>query len=217
MSSRTFYRLSGFALIIGFLPILIGQSLEIALPPSSEILKYYTDPLFMPSQVLFIVGVLLQILGFPGLYARQSERAGILGALGFTLSFVGMAVLEFASDVTNVAVFPGLVSTPQGLLAARVVSIPPVLLLFFPLMLLGFLLFGIATLRAKTLPRGVGAMLLVGVLVTVVSIPFHLSLIDTLGLFFIHGAMAYGGFMLVRGGGLGVSVESPPLHMSAGQ
>jgi hypothetical protein len=217
MSSRTFYRLSGFALMIGFIPILLGQSLELVLPPSSEILKYYTDPLFMPSQALFIVGVLLQIMGFPGLYARQSERAGILGAIGFVLSFMGMAMLEFGSDLINAAVFPGLVSNPQGLLVAKIVSIPPVLFLFFPLMLLGMLLFGIATVRAKVLPRGVGVMLLVGLIVSIVSIPLHLSLTNTLGLFLIHGAFAYGGFVLVRAGGAGVPAESSAPQMSAVQ
>lgn len=217
MSSRMFYRLSGFALMIGFLPILIGQLLEIALPPSSAIVQYYTNPLFMPSQGLFIVGALLHVMGFPGLYARQSVRAGILGAIGFVLSFVGMAVLEFAFDFTNIAVFPSLIATPQGLLAAKSFSIPPALFLFFPLLLLGLLLFGIATVRAKTFPRAVGVTLLVGVIASIVSIPAHLSLVNTLGLLLIHGAMAYGGFELVRGGGLGVSVESPPPHMSAVQ
>ncbi len=85
MSSTTLYRFSGVALLIGGVLAIIGQLLLITADPGT--------PLWIPGSWLSLAGTLLVILGFPGLYFKQVDRAGLLGMIGFVVSFVGFLFL----------------------------------------------------------------------------------------------------------------------------
>ena len=51
-----------------------------------------TTPYFLVF-FLYLLGAVLLLLGLVGLYASQSEAAGVLGLVGFLVAFLGTALL----------------------------------------------------------------------------------------------------------------------------
>ena len=94
--------------------------------------------------------------GLVGLHARQAGSYGRLGTAGFFLAFVG-AALAFVGQATS-AIFP-----ENGALGWLFGDPGFGFLLGILLMSLGLVLLGVATLRARVLPRwcGVGLIALV--------------------------------------------------------
>jgi hypothetical protein len=112
--------------------------------------------------ILGLVALVLIALGLVGLYACQAEQAGTLGLIAFVMAFSGTVMIfgllwgepflgpmlvEEAPEVLEIE--------PAGTLAAGV-------MLTLVLFALGWLLFGLASLRASVLPRGAAALLMVG-------------------------------------------------------
>ena len=98
-----------------------------------------------------------------GLHARQAPAYGRLGKVGFTLAFLGSAILSAITVFATVT---------QGALGEVVLSV------IFGLGVLGWLvgfpLLGIATLRTKVLPRWCGVLLLA-------YFPFFVFLLNSYG------------------------------------
>jgi hypothetical protein len=107
---------------------------------------------------MFVAILVLCLFGLVGMYAKQVERAGVLGLVGFALSFVGTA-LFIGAGVFQAFVAPTLAASE----ATRTLLEPDGPLFKGPLtalfagagmaFALGFVLFAIAMLRAKLLPR----------------------------------------------------------------
>src|SRR6266849_897981 len=104
MTSQTIYRLSGGILIVGSLFTIIGLLLH----PSGNTPVNYLSPIWFPANLLILVGALLVALGLPGMYARQAERAGKLGLVGFTLTFFIVLLFNVASGAIETFMFPAL-------------------------------------------------------------------------------------------------------------
>lgn len=141
--------------------------------------------------VLFWIAATFSLFGLVGLYARQSEQAGVLGFAGFLIAFVGTA-FELAttwSETFALAaladVAPVLVSDPSGRVAAG-------LYIAFPLFVVGWLVFAIATLRADVFPQRPAIGLLVGVVVLIPA-----AVVPGLGALF-GAAVAWLGFAAYR-------------------
>ncbi len=92
---------------------------------------------------------LMMLGGLAGLHSRQSRTYGRLGAAGFYASFVGAALWAFG----NLGGIPdfGIIGFANA-----------IYFLGFLLMNIGLLLLGVATLRAKMLPRWSGPALIIG-------------------------------------------------------
>jgi hypothetical protein len=110
------------------------------------------------------------LLGVTGLYARQASKAGWLGLIGYLLlslwlvlimgfSFVEAFVLpQVAAAVPSfVEAWMGMFNGPAGTFDLGL--LPTVWTIAAPLYLFGGLLFGVATIRARILPRAAGALL----------------------------------------------------------
>jgi hypothetical protein len=151
------------------------------LHPVGESLAAVSSPNWVPAHLVYWVSVLLLHLGLVGLYARQAEQTGRLGLVGFVLAFMGTAlvgsILVFASTI-----LPLIAAEAQAIFdrAAR----PPDFLL--PVFILGFglgwILLGVATMRAGMLPRWSGLLLIIGVTLFMISeaAPFEATLAHTL-------------------------------------
>ena len=117
---------------------------------------------------MYWVSALLLQLGLVGLYAYQVKQTGWLGLVGFVLAFIGTAlvgsILLYVSTV-----LPLIASEAQAIFAQAAtppVFIQPVFVLGFGL---GWILLGVATMRAGVLPRWSGLLLIIGVTLFVVS------------------------------------------------
>jgi hypothetical protein len=92
---------------------------------------------------------LVLLAALVGLHARQRERYGTLGAVGFFAAFVGAAMVGIANPAEHC------LGLPLGIL----VYTPGILLLSA-----GMLVLGIATVVARVLPRWCGMALIIGLL-----------------------------------------------------
>jgi hypothetical protein len=167
-SSSMLFRLSGLALLAA-LPIQVAGWL---IHPPSERIADVLSPFQAPAHLTMFVGWFLVLLGLPGLYAWQARRAGPLGLLGFvatvfaTITVMYIVLYEASPTVllaqnpaTREVVAPGGPLAHGGELLGGLVAMVG---------LLGYPLFGLATLRAGVLPKLVGLLQIASVLVGVI-------------------------------------------------
>jgi hypothetical protein len=166
MSSTTVYRLSGIALLIGGVLAAIGN-----------VGQMFNDnplsPLWIPVSLAIAIGLLLVLLGLPAVYVRQMRRAGTLGLIGFVLFFLACVLFGGSSGLTDIVLLPWVTQlAPVGLNNPTLAFI-----LFFLvaklLIIIGSIVFGIATLRAGVLPKGSAILLLVGSVLFIVGGRIH--------------------------------------------
>jgi hypothetical protein len=127
-----------------------------------------------------IVMDILAMLGIAGLYARQVEKSGWLGLTGYLL-FSGFWAFSVALHFIEAFISPVVAAEApkfvEGLLAmvaghasdSNLGALPTVYALLIGVVgyVLGGFLFGIATFRARILPRWAGGLLALGTLLPV--------------------------------------------------
>jgi hypothetical protein len=120
------------------------------------------------------------VLGLAGLYARQVEKAGWLGLIGFLLFSVWMTLVGFFSFIEAAILphlaseFPPFVTGFLGMLNGipsdvNLGVMPTMWNISTPMFILGSLLFAIATFRAGILPRWAAGLLALGSLMVPVG------------------------------------------------
>ncbi|HEX3050880.1 MAG TPA: hypothetical protein VHP83_09520 [Aggregatilineaceae bacterium] len=160
-------------------------------------LFYVIEGLFHPPNVLAsvtttrwaIVHVLegamtfFGLIGITGLYARQAEKSGWLGLVGYILfslwlvfvtGFLFFEAFILPQLATEAPAFAeGFLGMFTGSASEVDLGVLPVLwMLTAPLYIFGGLLFGLATFRASILPRWAGALLAIGVVIAPVAVLF---------------------------------------------
>jgi hypothetical protein len=128
---------------------------------------------WVAAHVLACATCFFGLLGMAGLYARQAAKSGLLGLVGCVMlslwlvlvmgfSFVEAFILPQAGSVTP-AFVEGWMGMFNGTASTVDLGVLPVLwTLTAPLYILGGLSFGIATFRARILPRGAAVLLAAG-------------------------------------------------------
>ena len=167
MSSSTLYRFSGGVLLIGGVLAIAGQLMLISADPGTS--------LWIPGTWLALAGTLLVVLGLPGLYFKQVDRAGLLGMVGFVISFVGFLFLV-GIQTFDAFVSPTLAANAATKSMADTEAFLPLLafeLLCGLLLVVGPLLFGIATIRAGVLQRWAAIILIVGSVASLITVALH--------------------------------------------
>lgn len=196
MSTTTSYRLSGIALLVGSVLSVVYYLIQGAFLTGND-LASIISPMSMVSSVIGFVGSIFVLLGLPGVYARQAGRAGILGLLGFLFVWYVNLYQGVIIPFTSVTIISQMTAhiVPQS--AAIAMTPPPAWMPFFLVSLvgqvLGILLLGIATLRARVFPRWIGWLLIATLVVGLVSqIPFLPEAVSNLTA--IIGSVAIAGF-----------------------
>jgi hypothetical protein len=170
MTTSTLMRLAGLsAMAAGLCFIVMGVFHPVNVPSSVTTATWVNVHIFATALGFF------GLFGMAGLYARQVEESGWLGLAGFLLftvwmtlvcgfSFVEAFILpKLASESPAfVAGFLGMFS--GGPSAIDLGVLPTLWNISGPLYILGPLLFGIATFRARVLPRWAGGLLALNVL-----------------------------------------------------
>ena len=98
MTPRSELRLAGFAAAVG--AVLFAVASFVQLLDLLGFLDLFGDSENLAATALYVrtllasIGELLVALGLVGLYARQSEVAGVLGLVGFVLAFLGIELIR---------------------------------------------------------------------------------------------------------------------------
>jgi hypothetical protein len=177
VSSPNLSRLSGLAAVAAGVAFIVAELLTPLVAPNLR--EAYrnvgtialTDAFFAQSLLTMFAGAAL-LGGLVGLYARQSQAAGSPGKVGFLLAFFG-TVLVTGDFYANTFITPVLAVGNYEFLGG---SSAGVLRLWLP-MEFGFLaatwlLFALATLRARVYRRGASWLLLVGAVVALLPLPY---------------------------------------------
>lgn len=148
MTPDALYRLAGWAGLVGGILLLVATARRGGLIPENG----FTHAIAPPASAL-------ELFALTALYLRQRERAGVLGVVGYAVNLLGLAGL-FAVEFATHAIFPYLsVATRDELLAGPTRGFFLAVALTF---LLGVVLFGIASLRARVFPMPAVALYLLG-------------------------------------------------------
>lgn len=146
-------------------------------------------PLFVPGQVFHILGAILAVFGYFGLYLKQKDSAGLLGGLGFVVASMGM-MFFLADAMIGIIVFPVLAEHASELTDAtgpmftgRVLGF---YIMFAATNMVGIILLGLATLRANVLPRMAAILFLIG------GILFNLPPMPALHIVLVSGGVLWG-------------------------
>jgi hypothetical protein len=124
---------------------------------------------------LYLVGLILLSIGLVGLYAHQSDRAGLLGLVGFLVALAG-TVFFTGFFWANLFVAPALaVGAPEFLdQGGRFPGFRLSLLIYA----VGWLLFGLASLKARVYPRAPVIALILGAALDLFGAPLSGLVID---------------------------------------
>jgi hypothetical protein len=121
-----------------------------------------TEPRLVTAHVVYTFAWLLVLLGLPGLYAAQRGEMGRLGLAGFLTAFAGTYLIAVTGNFGFLA--PVLAKQSPAVLDSINRYSPVVIIngLAAILFMIGYVLFGIAMMRAATLPRWSGVLVAVG-------------------------------------------------------
>lgn len=165
MSASTLMRLAGLsAMLAGLCFIIIGMFHPENVPSS------VTTTTWVNVHIVATALGFLGLFGMAGLYARQVEKSGWLGLTGFLLLSVWFVLITGFSFVEAfilphlAAESPAFVESLLGMLTGvpstvDLGALPMLWNISGPMYILGPLLFGIATFRARVLPRWAGGLL----------------------------------------------------------
>jgi signal transduction histidine kinase len=241
MSPGMLYRLSGIALLLGSLLtvlfVIIGQFVlgdnhinflfagNGLTAHSNNHFETLTGPLWLPMDLMILLGAILVVLGLPGMYAYLAPRAGRLGLVGFLLLL--FAVLSFGVVEMAFCTFglPFLALHAPQVLQQNFPALDGFAFVASLLYGTGTLLLGIAIMRAGMLPHEhaevVGIALIVAAvcnMVHLIPIPdamwqlvFLESIIGPLA--FFYGLVTFG-YVLVSLSGAGTipNIRRPLLY-----
>jgi hypothetical protein len=149
-----------FALAAGGLFVAAQVLLLATLDPANK-LATVQEPLFAVAQVGYFLGFCMLLLALFAAYQWESSRAGMFGVIAFCAAVIGTMFLAgdlwfdtFAGPWIIMAA-PDVANNPTGsVVAGAFVS--------YALFAIGWVLFGLASLRARVFPRLISVAIVVG-------------------------------------------------------
>lgn len=186
MSSPNLIRLGGLAALSSGVLAAVGDLLSLLVDLESA--ESSSSALYYFVFLLYLLGTVLLLLGLVSLHASQSEAAGVLGFVGFLVAFLGTA-LVLGTIWFELFITPSLAVEAPELAEAELGLVG--FILSFLLVVAGWFLFGVATLRARVYPRWAAVLLIVGALVSFVPIPLSGIVLSV--------AVAWLGLVLLQG------------------
>jgi hypothetical protein len=203
MRDGTLYRLAGLSLRIGGFCTALFWIL--ALPVGSFAGADATQhSLWIPGQLMHVIGAMFIPFGLLGLYAAQRRQTGRLGLVGFALALVGTA-LFLTDGLIALIIFPAVAARAPELLAPDgALNRGSVLAAFVAIAatnMIGYVIFGLATLRAGLFPRGAAILWLIGaVLFNLPPGPLPMVVLATGGVLWGVSAIWLGRMLVIHRG-----------------
>jgi hypothetical protein len=164
VSTSSLIRWSGLALLIG--GVLLAAHL--ISHPEGQVAGPHVAMThgWAVSHSLHFYSAVFLLLGVVGLYARQGDRLGAAGAVGFVVALIGTG-MYVGTGIITAYLWPVLAMHAPALTEATgPVFSPPLLVIPATgvLFALGYIMLGIATVRAGVLPRWGGPLMSLGAL-----------------------------------------------------
>lgn len=184
MNTSTLIRLGGFAaLTAGVVALLSNLGAAFGLIPA--VIDSYRS----------LGTILLSLFALTGLYAAQSQRAGVLGLAGYVLGMLGLAgnvglrfIFGFVAPIL-------MAQYPEAAAAVGAGPLMAAMSITFLVYAAGYIAFGLATWRAGLLPRWAAALVVVGALLSyvLVGLSFNVGgLLVNVGMIGLGGALVAG-------------------------
>lgn len=202
MNASVFMRLAGIsAVLAGLCFIIIGMFHPENVPSSVTTVTWVNVHIVATALGFF------GLIGMAGLYTRQKQKIGWLGLAGFLL-FSGWFVLISVFSYVEAFVLPrlatespifveGFLGMFNGIPSEIDLGVLPMLWnVSGPMFILGPLLFGIATFRARVLPRWAGGLLSIAAVLIPVGGMFPLEYQAKIAMIPVGLAMAWLGYAL---------------------
>ena len=144
---------------------------------------------WVPMHLLFFAALIATLLTLVGILLYQLQQAGRLGLAGFFTAFVGtaMMLLEGREHLFSPDFGQG---TPRGLLELIIASL---------VFSIGYILLGVAIVRAGVLPRGTGILLAVGGPIVAFSPPIGVLAVEIVGHALFGLGLLWVGYVLLSG------------------
>jgi hypothetical protein len=159
MTSSQFLRIYGLALLIGAVAFVVHTVLRSLITAGLDPSVFAKEDLWVPLNVLGVMGTALVLLGLPAMHSRMAGPAGLFGIVliavawiffGVFLSLFSMLVLPWLTDKA-----PLLVGISAPLPAGFVIAFIVALIAWF----VGTVLLAIPFIMGKLQPRWVGYVL----------------------------------------------------------
>jgi hypothetical protein len=191
MSCSGFVRVGGALAIASALLAVLSFALYLVVVGGGRISDAATSAVFFLPSGAQLVAMALLLGGLVALYVRQAGMFGALGLTGFLLALLG-TTLAAGALWSQVFVVPRLAEVAPSVADRGTGSVLAGYLLSFSIFGVGWLLFGVATLRTRIFPRGAVILLLVGAVISILPLPSRALILEI--------AVAWLGFDLLRRG-----------------
>ena len=175
ITTTTLTRASAAAVVLAGLIYIVIQFVH-----PVEVVASLTTPMWAIVHVFSFAMAVLGLIGITGVYLRQVPKFGVVGLIGylmFGLFFLLQASFNFSEALVAPLIAdadPAFAEDFVALFSQHVVTTDLGALAALPLVgaalyVLGALLFGIATIRARVLSRGAGILLIVAAAITPIA------------------------------------------------
>lgn len=180
-SASGLIRWSGLALAVSGVPPVVATILHPNIYQTGLAAAALHTPTWTLIHLFAIVGMFLTLIGLTGLYARQADRLGALGLIGLLLVVPGIAAIACLT-YAEAAIVPVLATEQPRLLAWDGPLVTSGLLRatagFAAAYAIGLFLLGLATLRARVLPRRGAIAVVVGTPAVAIFAGFFVPVLD---------------------------------------
>jgi hypothetical protein len=194
---QKFIRFCGKALsLAGILILLWWLGLAIFFPlegMEKGYLNLVQDSDWLWVNIIGLIATMLLAVGFLGLYLKQAKETGLLGFIGFLFAFFG-SLLFMCIQYIETILWPIFTEHAQGLLEQKGAMFTDTVFTIFYLIMgfslaLGFIILGIATLRAKILSRWGALLTMIGGVLF--SLVVSVIIVRTVGIVFLAAGLVW--------------------------
>ena len=161
----------------------ITQLVTVATLDPSNLMVSVLEPVFLINGIVYFGAFCLLMLALVAIYAREGHRAGKFWTIGACAAVVGTFALGANVGWFDVFVAPWLaLVAPEAMKTPNVGSLPIGGFSSYVLFLLGWVLFGVASFRARVFPVAISLAIVVSALIAWPSafppygVPFGLTI-----------------------------------------
>jgi hypothetical protein len=154
------FRISGFGLLTGSLVFILHIALRSVITAGSDPVTIAKQSLWVPINMLGVLGAILVFLGLPAMYARMAVFFGLPGLIGVVLLAVAWTVIGLFISLYSLLIVPWLVDSAPSLIVALPVAFVIAFMVGLVAWLSGSILLAVPFLRKRAQPTWVGYALL---------------------------------------------------------